>query len=96
MANDAGVKNIDELAQFGQSVKKLGDNMLSAMQQAQRRMNQVCEGWHDDSNDKFKAQFDESVRVVQKMSQQFTEYSQYIKKIIDILNSFMFIILCII
>ena len=39
MANDAGVKNIDELAQFGQSVKKLGDNMLSAMQQAQRRMN---------------------------------------------------------
>ena len=70
MANDAGVRNIDELAQFGQSVKKLGDNMLSAMQQAQRRMNQVCEGWHDDSNDKFKAQFDESVRVVQKISQQ--------------------------
>lgn len=88
MANDAGVRNIDELAQFGQSVKKLGDNMLSAMQQAQRRMNQVCEGWHDDSNDKFKAQFDESVRVVQKMSQQFTEYSQYIKKITDILNSY--------
>ena len=88
MANDAGVKNIDELAQFGQSVKKLGDNMLSAMQQAQRRMNQVCEGWHDDSNDKFKAQFDESVRVVQKMSQQFTEYSQYIKRITDILNSY--------
>jgi uncharacterized protein YukE len=88
MANDAGVRNIDELAQFGQSVKKLGDNMLSAMQQAQRRMNQVCEGWHDDSNDKFKAQFDESVRVVQKMSQQFTEYSLYIKKITDILNSY--------
>lgn len=88
MANDAGVKNIDELAQFGQSVKKLGDNMLSAMQQAQRRMNQVCEGWHDDSNDKFKAQFDESVRVVQKMSQQFTEYSLYIRKITDILNSY--------
>ena len=88
MANDAGVRNIDELAQFGQSVKKLGDNMLSAMQQAQRRMNQVCEGWHDDSNDKFKAQFDESVRVVQKMSQQFTEYSQYIKKITEILNSY--------
>lgn len=88
MANDAGVRNIDELAQFGQGIKKLGDNMLSAMQQAQRRMNQVCEGWHDDSNDKFKAQFDESVRVVQKMSQQFTEYSMYIKKITDILNSY--------
>lgn len=88
MANDAGVKNIDELAQFGQGVKKLGDNMLSAMQQAQRRMNQVCDGWHDDNNDKFKAQFDESVRVVQKMSQQFTEYSQYIRKITDILNSY--------
>ena len=88
MANDAGVRNIDELAQFGQSVKKLGDNMLSAMQQAQRRMNQVCEGWHDDNNDKFKAQFDESVRTVHKMSEQFTAYSVYIRKITSVLESY--------
>lgn len=27
MANDAGVKNITELANFGQNVKKLGDNI---------------------------------------------------------------------
>jgi uncharacterized protein YukE len=88
MANDAGVKNITELANFGQNVKKLGDNMLSATQQAQRRMKQVCEGWHDDNNDKFRAQFDESVKTVQKMSQQFTEYSNYIKKITTILESY--------
>jgi len=88
MANDAGVKNVDELAQFGQSVKKLGDNMLSAMQQAQRRMNQVCEGWHDENNDKFKVQFDESVNTVRRMSEQFTAYSQYIQKITAILNSY--------
>lgn len=88
MANDAGVKNIEELARFGQSLKKLGDNMLSAMQQAQRKMNQVCEGWHDEKNDKFKAEFDESVRAIGKISQQFTEHSAYIKKITNILNSY--------
>ena len=88
MATDAGVRSVNDLREFGRQIQQMGEQMSNVMIQAQRRMNYVCEGWHDDSNDKFKAQFDESVRVVQKMSQQFTEYSQYIKRITDILNSY--------
>lgn len=81
MASDAGVKNIEQLAMFGKNIKSLGQNMYSTMQNAQQRMNAVCEGWQDKQNDKFKEQFNKSVQDIKKMSEQFTEYSNYIAKI---------------
>ena len=81
MASDVGVKNIEQLAMFGKNIKSLGQNMYSTMQNAQQRMNAVCEGWQDKQNDKFKEQFNKSVQDIKKMSEQFTEYSNYIAKI---------------
>ena len=70
MATDAGVKNVSELRTFGKQIQQMGEQMYNVMSQAQRRMNQVCEGWHDDTNDKFKTRFDESVRTIHKMSEE--------------------------
>ena len=81
MASDAGVKNIEQLALFGKSIKNLGQNMYQTMQAAQQRMNAVSEGWQDKQNDKFREQFDRSVQDIKKMSEMFTEYSNYIAKI---------------
>lgn len=81
MASDAGVRNIEQLAMFGKNIKSLGQNMYQTMQTAQQRMNAVCEGWQDKQNDKFREQFNKSVLEVKKMSEQFTEYSEYISKI---------------
>ena len=80
MASDAGVKNIEQLAQFGKNIKNLGQNMYQTMQAAQQRMNAVSEGWQDKQNDKFREQFDRSVQDIKKMSEMFTEYSNYIAK----------------
>lgn len=81
MASDAGVRNIEQLALFGKNIKSLGENMYSTMQVAQQRMNAVCEGWQDSQNDKFREQFDRSVQDVKRMSEQFTEYSNFIARI---------------
>ena len=81
MASDAGVRNIEQLAQFGKNIKNLGQNMYQTMQVAQQRMNAVCEGWQDKQNDKFKEQFNKSVQDIKRMSEEFTEYSNYITKI---------------
>ncbi len=81
MAKDAGVRNIEELAQFGQQIKKLGQNMYSTMQEAQKRMNKVCEGWQDTQTEKFKVQFDKSVIQIREMSEHFSSYSEYIAKL---------------
>ena len=69
MASDAGVKNIEQLAQFGKNIKNLGQNMYQTMQAAQQRMNAVSEGWQDKQNDKFREQFDRSVQDIKKMSE---------------------------
>ena len=81
MASDAGVKNIEQLALFGKNIKNLGQNMYQTMQVAQQRMNAVCEGWHDKQNDKFREQFNRSVQDIKRMSEEFTEYSNYIARI---------------
>ena len=50
--------------------------------QAFNRNNQVLnENWQDKQNDKFREQFDRSVQDIKKMSEMFTEYSNYIAKI---------------
>jgi len=81
MANDAGVRNIEELAQFGQQIKKLGQNMSNTMQEAQKRFNQVSQGWQDTQTIKFKNQFDRSVVEIRKMSEQFSAYADYIARL---------------
>ena len=88
MASDAGVRDIEQLAQFGRNVKNLGENMYSTMQVAQQRMNAVCEGWHDKQNDKFKELFNQSVQDVKRMSEQFSEYASYIDRITNILREY--------
>ena len=55
--------------------------MYQTMQVAQQRMNAVCEGWQDKQNDKFREQFNKSVQDIKRMSEEFTEYSNYIAKI---------------
>lgn len=88
MASDAGVRNIEQLAMFGKNIKALGQNMYATMQAAQQRMNAVCEGWQDKQNDKFREQFNNSVQDIKRMSEQFTEYSNYIAKITSKLQEY--------
>jgi uncharacterized protein YukE len=88
MASDAGVRNIEQLAQFGKNIKSLGQNMYQTMQVAQQRMNAVSEGWQDKQNDKFREEFNKSVQDIKRMSEMFTEYSNYIAKITSKLQEY--------
>ena len=64
----------------------LGENMVSAMQQAKQKMNQACEGWNDDNAAKFQVEFDDSLRSIQNISERFSQYATYIKKYTDRVN----------
>jgi uncharacterized protein YukE len=88
MAKDAGVRSIDDLRNFGKQIQSMGEQMFNVMQQAQRRMNYVSEGWHDDNNEKFKARFNESVKMIQKMSEEFKQYNDYLRKTCEILEMY--------
>ena len=51
MARDAGVRSVPDLRNFGKQLQQMGEQMYNVMTQAQRRMNYVSEGWHDDNNE---------------------------------------------
>ena len=88
MARDAGVKSIPDLRDFGKNLQKMGEQMYGVMTQAQRRMNQVSEGWHDDNNERFKTRFAESVQMIKKMSEEFRTYNEFLQRQCDILDQY--------
>lgn len=88
MAKDAGVRSVSDLRNFGKQLQQMGENMCNVMLQAQQRMNYVSEGWHDDINDKFKQRFEESVKMIRKMSEEFKQYNEYLKRQCDILDQY--------
>jgi hypothetical protein len=88
MAIDAGVRSTDDLREFGNNLQQMGEQMYNVMTQAQRRMNYVSEGWRDDKNEEFKVRFDESVQMIKRMSEEFSEYNQYLQRQCEILEQY--------
>ena len=88
MATDAGVRSVPELREFGKQLQQMGEQMYNVMTQAQRRMNYVSEGWHDDNNEKFKIRFAESVQMIKKMSEEFKVYNEFLQRQCDVLDQY--------
>lgn len=88
MARDAGVRSVPDLRDFGKQLQQMGAQMYDVMVKAQRRMNYVSEGWQDDKNERFKVVFDQSVKTIKKMSDEFARYNDYLQKQCNILDQY--------
>lgn len=80
---DAGVRNIDELRQFGRNLSMASGNLMSLFQQLTLQMHQVCDSWHDDKNRSFMAEFEQKHSEIEKIAQQMQHYSQFINRVCD-------------
>ncbi len=85
MAQATSIKNVAALRDFGQKLKLLGESMYQRMLESQRRMQQEhANNWRDDQTDRFQAEFDETVKKIKKLSEEFAAYNQYVVKACDI------------
>lgn len=83
------IKDIAELRDFGRNLQQLGEQMYNMMIQAQHRLNYENEfNWHDDNSELFQSHFEESVKQVKKMSEEFSDYNSYVQKICDIADEY--------
>lgn len=87
--DNIGIRNIAELRDFGKSLQQLGEQMYNMMIQAQNTLNVISEGWHDDNNELFRSHFEESLKQVNKMSEEFSDYNSYVQKICDIADEYI-------
>ena len=69
MAQDVGIRNVDELRQFSGNLQNLGNQMSQIFHNAENHLRHVSEGWHDEKNDKFAEEFSAEVRNIDLMSQ---------------------------
>ena len=82
------ITNVTELRDFGQQVQLMGEQMTAIMLQAQQRLSQISEGWHDEKNELFRVQFEESVRQISRMADEFRDYNNYIRRACDIMDQY--------
>lgn len=88
MATDAGVKNIDQLGQFGRNLSIASGNLLNLFGKLHTQMLTVCEGWNDDMNRKFMVDFEKRCQEIQQLANEMQNYSQFITKTTEILNQY--------
>ena len=88
MAKDASVRNVDELRQFGRSLTQAGQNLNTLFQKLKMQMHRVCEGWNDDKNRQFMADFEQKAKDINQMAQEMDVYAQFLRKTCDVLDQY--------
>ena len=88
MAQDVGIRNVDELRQFSGNLQNLGNQMSQIFHNAENHLRHVSEGWHDEKNDKFAEEFSTEVRNIDLMSQKMIEHATYLNRLCDIAEQY--------
>ena len=88
MAQDVGIRNVDELRQFSGNLQNLGNQMSQIFHNAENHLRHVSEGWHDEKNDKFAEEFSAEVRNIDLRSQKMIEHATYLNRLGDIAEQY--------
>ena len=88
MAQDVGIRNVDELRQFSGNLQNLGNQMSQIFHNAENHLRHVSEGWHDEKNDKFAEEFSAEVRNIDLMSQKMIEHATYLNRLCDMAEQY--------
>ncbi|MBE6334444.1 MAG: hypothetical protein E7071_06460 [Bacteroidales bacterium] len=88
MSANASVKSVDELRAFSTYLKNLSQNLTNEFAIAQREMFRVNEGWNDEENIRFMQEFEQTVQVINRISEYMNEYGVFIQKKCDILDMY--------
>ena len=88
MAQEVGVRNIQELKQFGSDLKRLSEQLSNAFHSAEKKMNRVCDGWNDTSNQKFMTAFEKDAKQIDEIANRMVEYAKFIGKSAEILEMY--------
>lgn len=88
MAQDVGIRNVDELRQFSGNLQNLGNQMSQIFHNAENHLRHISEGWHDEKNDKFAEEFSAEVRNIDLMSQKMIEHATYLNRLCDIAEQY--------
>lgn len=88
MAQDAGVKSIPELRQFGSNLNQASVALNTLFQQLNGQMHRACDSWGDDKARAFMTEFEQSKAQIDKIAQQMQQFSTFVTKSCEILEQY--------
>lgn len=88
MAQDAGVRSIPELRQFGTNLSQAGSALTTLFQQLNDQMHRACDTWNDGKSQAFMQDFEKSRQQIENIAQQMQQFSQFVKSSCDILEQY--------
>lgn len=88
MAQDAGVKSIPELRQFGSNLNQASVAFNTLYQQLNSQMHRACDTWYDDKARAFMSEFEGYRGQIEKMSSEMQKFSTFVMKSCDILEQY--------
>ena len=77
---DVNVRNEEDLLHFATGLSNLSQALVSSFSKANNEMNRVNEGWNDQQNQRFMAQFREATAANDKIARMMEDYSGYIRR----------------
>lgn len=83
MAQDAVIKNVDDLRQFGRNLNVASTELSALFNQLNQQMHMVCDSWQDDKNRAFMEEFEQSRTQIDSIAQEMQRYSQFIGKVCE-------------
>lgn len=88
MAQDAGVKSIPELRQFGSNLNQASLSLQNLFQVLNGQMNQVMGTWDDDKARAFMSEFEQSKKQIDTIAQNMQQFSGWVVKMCQILEDY--------
>ena len=88
MAQDASVRSIPELRQFGTTLNQASVALSTLFHQLNGQMHQVCDSWNDDKARSFSEDFERSKAEMDKVAQEMQQFSTYILRSCEILEQY--------
>lgn len=86
--SDVGIRNIDDVRNFAAYLRNLGAGMSDEFENARARMIAVNEGWDDVENARFMEEFEQSVNLIHRISEQMERYSEFIMRKVEIIDMY--------
>lgn len=88
MEQDASVRSIPELRQFGTTLNQASVALSTLFQQLNGQMHHVCDSWNDNKARSFANEFDQSKAQIDKIAQDMQQFSTYIIRSCEILEQY--------
>ncbi len=85
---DVNIKDIGDLRDFAAYLMNLGNSMSEEFDRARATMIAVNEGWNDTENRIFMDEFEQSVILINQISEHMQRYSQFITRKCDIIEEY--------